>query len=317
MSRAFPECGYRDLMVRGTDKFGVNYMVDTPSAAAAPARPSTRLASGSSMLELPLQADGPGSKNGWRPYQCFRGETRSLDFFSVHASALAPGRCPHPPHRHLEEELLLVLDGEVEVDLPDVAERPRLVPGDIVYYPATFAHTVTAVGPSAASYFMVKWCDRSAKSQTEVTLPFGRFNYRAAGDPAKHRAKKNGFSLDIVFEGATLYLHKLHCHYSTLTPGGGYAPHIDPYDVVLLVLEGEIETLGRRFEPHGVVFYAAGEPHGIHNPGSVAARYLVFELHGRRGPGAKQRRPQSLASKLVDPAAWRRLLASLRRTTGR
>jgi hypothetical protein len=49
--------------------------------------------------------------------------------------------------------------------------------------------------------------------------------------------------------------------------------------VAILVLGGKVETLDRVVEPLGVVFYAAGEMHGMKNVGDVPARYLVFEFH--------------------------------------
>jgi quercetin dioxygenase-like cupin family protein len=88
--------------------------------------------------------------------------------------------------------------------------------------------------------------------------------------------------LAVDLRRSTANLEKLHGHTSTLTPGAGYDPHADPYDVAIIVLEGEVETLGKRVGPHGVIFYAAGEPHGIRNPGYTIARYIVFEFHHRR-----------------------------------
>jgi hypothetical protein len=72
----------------------------------------------------------------------------------------------------------------------------------------------------------------------------------------------------------------LHCHVSTLAPGAGYAPHIDAHDAVIVVLEGEVQALGERARPFDLIFCAAGEPHGMHNPGPATARYVVFEFHG-------------------------------------
>jgi len=60
----------------------------------------------------------------------------------------------------------------------------------------------------------------------------------------------------------------------------GYEPHGDDYDVSIVILEGEVETLGKRVGPHSVIYYAAREPHGMYNPGEVAAKYIVFEFHG-------------------------------------
>jgi quercetin dioxygenase-like cupin family protein len=92
---------------------------------------------------------------------------------------------------------------------------------------------------------------------------------------------QNGFCPRLVFEGPTDYLKKLRCHVTTFAPQAGYAPHKDPYDVVIVVLAGEVETLGQRTGPHSVIFYAAGEPHGMRNPSlDVTARYVVFEFHG-------------------------------------
>jgi hypothetical protein len=92
---------------------------------------------------------------------------------------------------------------------------------------------------------------------------------------------ESGFSTRLVFEGPTRYLRKLQCHTTLLGPGAGYEPHSDKHDVCIVVLEEEVETLGQRIAPHGVIFCAAGEPHGMRNPGGATARYIVFEFHFR------------------------------------
>ncbi len=85
----------------------------------------------------------------------------------------------------------------------------------------------------------------------------------------------------VLFEGSTPNLRKLHCHLSTLSAGSGYDAHVDAHDVAIIVLEGEVESLGQRVTPHGVLFYPGGEPHDMHNPGTTDAKYVVFEFHGR------------------------------------
>jgi mannose-6-phosphate isomerase-like protein (cupin superfamily) len=84
----------------------------------------------------------------------------------------------------------------------------------------------------------------------------------------------------LVFEGPTHYLDKLHVHLTELQPGTGYASHEDVHDVANVVLSGSVETRGRRIERHGVLYFPAGEVHDMKNSGSVTARYLVFEFHG-------------------------------------
>jgi quercetin dioxygenase-like cupin family protein len=228
---------------------------------------------------------------------------------SCHASVLTQGQCPHPPHAHKEEELLLLLAGEVDLILrdgqtPKENQRKRLKPGQFVYYPAHFAHTLQTVSEDPANYLMFKWY--TDPTEADSPLPFVHFNLFDHKDDSEI---EDGFRPRLVFEGPTAYVRKLHCHASTLTPGAGYEPHTDAYDVAIVVLEGEVETLGERVGPHSVIFYPAGEPHGMRNPGEAIAKYVVFEFHGSQTALADAL--PSLLAKLTDPERGRRRLKRL------
>lgn len=238
--------------------------------------PRLRLNSLVHPLEVPLPSDGV---KGWKPYGIFNGSTRGLKTLSCHVSVLARDVSPHPPHSHRDEEVLMLLSGEVDLVVPDMGasgqgERVCLRPGEFVYYPSDYAHTLQTTSSSPANYLMFRWS--AGVRRTDPVLGYGLF------DPFEHGStdeSADGFSPQLVFEGPTRFLRKLHCHATTLSAGRGYDSHVDEHDVVIVVLEGEVETLGRRVLPHGVVFYAAGEPHAMHNPGRTAAKYVVFEFH--------------------------------------
>ncbi len=225
-------------------------------------------------LATPLDSD---EKTGWKPHAVFKGRARNVRRLASHASSLMPGCSPHPPHRHEEEEFLLVLAGEIDLILPkEKNNRQRMKAGDFVYYPAGFPHSLEAAGTVPANYLMLKWKNPHRKNRRS-NLTFRQGSSEAA---VFSGCAEGGFSPSLCFEGVTRYLNKLHVHLSTIVPGGGYAAHHDDHDVVIIVLEGEVETIGRRVKPHGVIYYASGEPHGMHNPGTVPARYLVVEFHG-------------------------------------
>ena len=76
-----------------------------------------------------------------------------------------------------------------------------------------------------------------------------------------------------------------------MQPGAGYAPHVDCHDVAIVVLSGQIETLGEVVKPHGVIFYAAGQPHGLRNAGEEPAEYLVFEFHAASASATRRKPP--------------------------
>ena len=310
------------LLLRGDADPEVNRIVPPPSMLGEEKSP--RLMSRVCRWPVPLP---PDDSAGWKPYPQFRGSTAEIRDLSCHVSVLTPGSCPHPPHTHPEEELLLVLSGEVEVTLPHApTPQRRLGSGEFVYYPAEYPHTLQAISEQPAEYLMLKW----VAAERGAAEPLGHVAHAALGQALD--AAGEGFRPQLLFEGATAWLRKLHGHVSTLSPGAGYEPHIDSYDVTMIVLEGEIETLGQRVPAPAVVFYAAGEPHGIRNPGASPARYLVFEFHGSpavpvetspaptvetppsaipilsgmRDHAVAAPPPVSLLTKIRDPHRWKR-----------
>lgn len=152
--------------------------------------------------------------------------------------------------------------------------RKRLQKNNFVYYPANFAHSLETISETPANYLMFRW--RGSSSFRSDLLDFCRFNALPARDET---GGAQGLAMQLMFEKPTLYLEKLHCHATNLAPGSGYAPHVDGYDVAILLLEGEVQTLGQIIKAPGVIFYEAGKPHGMLNPADCAARYLVFEFH--------------------------------------
>ena len=236
-----------------------------------------RLISSIYPLQIPLQ---PHADQGWKPYFLFKGFTTEVKSMSCHAAVLINEHMPHLPHEHKEEEILLLLDGEVDLIVSDgnpsrETKRIRLKSGEFVYYPSNFAHTLQTISQSPANYLMFKWLAK--RKESHVTLKYNHYN---AIKCMPITEGSQGFHTRLLFEGSTAFLQKFHCHLTALSPQSGYKPHIDDYDVSIIVLEGEVETLGKRVGPYGVIFYAAGEPHGMYNPGEVTAKYLVFEFHG-------------------------------------
>lgn len=268
------------IPVSGSVRRTVNRLVPPPPQQTQGMPMITTLARS---VALPLAED---SVKRWRVYPQFRGPTRTFANMSCHISVLSDGHQPHPPHVHKEEELLIVLDGEVDIVLADDpggggSHQRRLKPGMFSYYPATQHHTIRNTGPKPATYLMFKW--HAGLAGVGEPLPASVFEYDVGG--AQEGARP--MSQKLLFQQATHCLGKLHAHQTTLQPGAGYDPHADAYDVAILLLSGEVETLGERLTPLGIVYYSAGELHGMRNVGSVPAVYLVFEFHSPAVVAAK------------------------------
>lgn len=219
-------------------------------------------------IPMPMDADAK-----WKPYFIFRGTTKGLSDFSCHASVLVNGHCPHPPETHKEEEILMMLKGEAKLELPQHQEGDvYLKAGQFVYYPSGFQHTLQTVSSEPANYLMFKWhAPKSEKHNS--TLPFGKYEI------GKYFQDKHvGLNTNLIFEKPTQCLTRFQAHASVLTPGASYKPHADLYDVAIVVIEGEVKTLGKIFGPNSVIFYPAGKLHGMANHNSIPAKYIVFEF---------------------------------------
>ncbi|MEW9836462.1 cupin domain-containing protein [Mesorhizobium marinum] len=213
---------------------------------------------------------------GFKPYHLLRGATPNASDMESHVSVLSPGHSPHPPHHHVEEELLIVLDGEAELIIPDTADPAgarveRLTAGGIAYYPAYQYHTIRNVSSRPVTYLMYKW--RAAPKETTGQLGTTILHTNQVQMPDRPMAVSG------LMEAPTGYLSKLHAHLTTMKPGAGYDDHVDDHDVAIIVFDGTVDTLGKRIGPMGTAFSPAGEPHGLRNSGDVDARYLVFEFH--------------------------------------
>jgi mannose-6-phosphate isomerase-like protein (cupin superfamily) len=75
--------------------------------------------------------------------------TRGLKL-EMHLSDLGPGLSPHPPHKHANEEIILVLDGTMEFDLD--GQKTTLGPGSVAFIASNVLHGMRNVGTTASRY---------------------------------------------------------------------------------------------------------------------------------------------------------------------
>lgn len=87
--------------------------------------------------------------------QVFRNPTATLDELELHVTTLPVGGSPHPPHKHLDEEIIIVKEGLVESNLNGVMRR--LGPGSVIFQASNQMHGIRNVGDTPAVYHVIKW----------------------------------------------------------------------------------------------------------------------------------------------------------------
>lgn len=85
----------------------------------------------------------------------FEAPTGTLDRLAVHATTLNPGQRAHEPHRHPEEEMIIVREGTLEAMLND--QSVRLEAGSVFFIAPNDLHGVVNVGNGPATYYVTRW----------------------------------------------------------------------------------------------------------------------------------------------------------------
>jgi quercetin dioxygenase-like cupin family protein len=101
-----------------------------------------------------------GAAPGAKAYVHFNGPTRQLTALAAGLVTLEPGAQPHPPHRHPEEEIMIVGEGTGEFSVNGVATQVKT--GDMVFAEANVPHGVRNTGKTTMTFYFVKMMGKSA-----------------------------------------------------------------------------------------------------------------------------------------------------------
>jgi quercetin dioxygenase-like cupin family protein len=85
----------------------------------------------------------------------FSARTATLENLEVHITTLNPGQSPHPPHRHPNEELIIIQKGTVET--LSNGEWKRVGPGSVIFNGSNQLHGFRNVGTEPAIYHVVNF----------------------------------------------------------------------------------------------------------------------------------------------------------------
>lgn len=83
------------------------------------------------------------------------GETPASTKFVTGRFVLPPGKSPHPPHRHPEEEVMIIESGNGEI-VCDGKTTP-VGPGSVMYTTPDAPHGIVNTGNEPIVFYFIKW----------------------------------------------------------------------------------------------------------------------------------------------------------------
>jgi XRE family transcriptional regulator, regulator of sulfur utilization len=92
--------------------------------------------------------------------------TATLEELEIHITTLKPGEESHPPHQHVNEEILIVKEGQVEALVN--GELKRGGPGSLIFQASNQLHNIKNVGTTPATYHVINWKTANRLSRVAV-----------------------------------------------------------------------------------------------------------------------------------------------------
>lgn len=255
-------------------------------SAAAPGDNSAKPRLGSTVFkweDLPARTTPNGERRG-----VANDPTPTLAAFECHVTTLNPGQASHLPHRHPQEELIVVKEGLLEVHINGQTQRAGV--GSTFFYASNDAHAVRNVGDTRATYWVINLTSHATLNPAEhnpaPTLRSTVFDW----EKLTVKPSKVGESR-AVLDGSTVTLKRLESHITTLRAGEAAHPaHRHPDEEAILVREGTLEVtindVAQRAGAGSIFFFASNDLHGMRNVGTTNASYHVIRMTTAETPPA-------------------------------
>lgn len=94
----------------------------------------------------------------------FRAHTATLEQLEVHVTSLNAGKSPHPPHRHPNEEMIIVQKGTVEALVNGAWKSAG--PGSVIFFASNQLHGLRNAGSEPAVYHVINWKTKETPAET-------------------------------------------------------------------------------------------------------------------------------------------------------
>jgi quercetin dioxygenase-like cupin family protein len=101
--------------------------------------------------------------------QFIRQPTATLDQLEIHATTLNPGLQSHPPHKHANEEVIIVDRGTVEAF--GEGKWTRVGPGSVIFNASNTLHAIRNAGSGPATYHVVSFVTPRTKELEQAAKP--------------------------------------------------------------------------------------------------------------------------------------------------
>lgn len=153
----------RELLVSATALAGAAFVPEAFAQAGQPITHVDTKTGGPLLQSRVVKAEtlaAEGAAPGAKAYVHFNGPTEQLTALASGLVTLERGAQPHPPHRHVEEEIMIVGEGTGEFSVDGVSTPVKS--GDMVFAESNVLHGVRNTGQTRMTFYFIKTMGKSA-----------------------------------------------------------------------------------------------------------------------------------------------------------
>ncbi len=209
--------------------------------------------------------------------QIAEGSGTALSYMKWHATTVDAGKAPHAPHKHDEEELIIIKEGQLQVTVKDSSKT--LGPGSVALFVPGDEHGLLNTGNTKASYYVLRYKSkapadivRSKNAGGSFTINFNDVVFK----PNDKGGRRN------YMNRATAMIKRLEMHVTTLNPGmKSHDPHTHAAEEIILMIKGNgVEQIADSRQPAStgdLIYLSSNIPHAIENTGTEPCMYFAFQ----------------------------------------
>ncbi|WP_460949321.1 cupin domain-containing protein [Spirosoma daeguense] len=217
-------------------------------------------------------------KGGVEQRIILKGNTTDFSQMEVHATTLPPHQKPHPAHKHDDEELIIIKEGQLTVTID--GKTKILGPGSVALIMPGDEHGFANNSDASATYYVMRYTSKEPVDLERGKKAGGSF-WIDWNDVAFKPHDKGGIRR--MFDRATAMTKRFEMHVTTLNQGlWSHPPHTHRAAEILLMKEDTSqESIDGKLSSAttgDLIFLESNVPHALQNISKGPCMYFAFQI---------------------------------------
>lgn len=206
------------------------------------------------------------------------GSSVAFKHIKIHATTVYPHQSPHPSHKHDEEEMIIVKEGELTVMIE--GKTQTLGAGSVALMMSGEEHGFENKSNSNVTYYVMRYESREPKNLARGKQAGGSFMIDWKDVPFQAHDKGG---IRKFFDKPTSMAKRFEMHVTTLKEGlESHPPHTHKAAEILLpidnIAEEHIAGTWIKAGIGDIIFLESNVPHAIRNIGKGTITYFAFQF---------------------------------------